>query len=239
MSLAKLPIRIASVMALRDKTWASAVFDSVITPLEQKVAEGGNVCLLVAYTDDAMSRSETLVRYDMTGQCPTVHLTFHAAIASGIRTTANGQTITTARSDSAFEAALDVLSAQIVRVLQHDAGPWAELWRSFVVRIGERHERRGGVARKGSRFAAREIVIPLEVVPDPLGAGAEWPWNKAVELFGADPELSDLGHVLGAFCGDLPAMPAWRADLATVGLPAAIGSAIGLVTEDGDEVVFR
>lgn len=239
MSLAKLPLRLASVMALRDKTWVGAsVFDSTIAPIDQKLANENGIPILIVYTDDTHATGSGANLADLTAFMPTVDLTFHVAVATAIETNAAGGVVTIAHSDAGFEAQLDIVEAQIVRVLQKDPGPWGDLFRAFAIRTGERRSRRGASARKGLRFAAREIIIPVEAVPDPIGTPDEYPWNIAVDLFRATPALDDFAKILGDFCDWQPSDPEWRRDLGNLGFDRDRAQALGFVSADGEEIVF-
>lgn len=237
MSLIKLPLRLVSVRALRDLTYAGdAVFDSAIVPLETKVADAKGVPLIVVYTDDAHASPEGWASHDLAGFRPTVSLKFHAAVATEIKSS-SGEVVV-ARSDEGFEATLDIMEAQILRVLQKGQGPWSELWRSLVIRADERHVRRGASALNGLHFAAREIEVPIESHPDPLGEGLEWPWNAVIDAFAADAELDGLATILLDFCTAEVAAPQWQRDLGNLGADRATALALGFVTAAGEELVF-
>ncbi len=237
MSLAKLPLRIATVLALRDLTWAGAsVFDSTIVPIDTKVADEKGMLFLVVYTESSHGSGHP--GHDMTGFCPNVDIVIHAAVATSFSGTAAGTSVEIARSDAGFEAQLDIVEAQIVRVLQRDTGPWADLWRAFARDHGEVRTRRGASARKGQRFAAREIIIPVDAVPDPVGVAGDYPWNIAVERFAAEPDLTDLSAILAGFCSDGVGLPEWRSFAGASGLDVATARAFGFATADGEDVVF-
>mgnify|MGYP000975258572 CR=1 FL=1 len=237
MSLAKLPLRIATVLALRGRTWvADRVFDSTITPIETKIDADKGLPFIVVYTDASHGSDE--IGRDLTAFRPDVDLVFHVAVATEFRGTESGTEVVLARSDPGFEAQLDVIEAQIARALQRDPGDWADLWRAFVLHHGELRSRRGASARKGSRFAAREIVLPVQLAADPEGTGDEYPWGTAIERFAAETDLADLAVVLRSFCDDGVALPDWAKLYRTLGFDAARARVLGFVTADGEEVVF-
>lgn len=237
MGLIKLPLRMATVRALTGATWAGdAVFDSAIVPLETKVADEKGVPLIVVYTDDARGEGLGANQRNPSNFLPDVSLTLHLAVATEI--SAKDGTAILGRSDFAFEAALDILEAQVVNTLQKADGPWPELWRTMARRVGERFVRRGASARKGIRFAAREMSLPIESYPDPSGRGIEYPWGDVIDTFDTDPDLSPLAETLRAFCDFEAGRPAWRGDIATTGFDRGTGRALGFVTADGEEIVF-
>lgn len=240
MSLAKLPLRIAAVRALRGATFAAdAVFDSAIAPLSDTISKGAGLPLIVVYSDDAVADPlARLASNDLSGFHPTVTLTFHAAIATAITVTDAGQTIELADSDAAYEALLDILEAQILAALQKGAGVWADLWRAFAISAGALHSRRGASARKGARFSAREIVLDVHAPANPLGIGPEYPWNLAVETMLADDETDDIGRLLDTVQTLAVGQPDWTNILTNTGLDKARAQALGFVTAAGEEVVF-
>jgi lambda repressor-like predicted transcriptional regulator len=240
MSLAKLPLRVAAVMALRGATFAGdAVFDSAIAPLAESVVKQQGLPLIVVYSDDAVADpASRLTASDLVGFVPTVTLTFHAAIATTIEVTSSGQVVRLADSDAAFEALLDILEAQILAALQRRGGAWAELWRTFALRVGTLQSRRGASVRKGTRFAAREIVLDVESVADPSGHGGEYPWNTALAALAADEATEEIATLLGGIVDAEVGEPDWAAMLNNTGLAYTRAKALGFVTAAGEEIVF-
>lgn len=232
MSLAKLPLRIATVLALRGRTWVGgAVFDSSILPMEARISEGGGLPFVVVYTDD--SHAELSHGHDLTSAATTVDLVIHAAVATEYRSDDGGAVVTVARSDAGFEAQLDIIEAQIVLALQRGEGPWCELWRAFAPVRQSVRTRRGAVARKGARFAAREMVMTVETVPDPCGVGPEYPWSQAIDAFAAEPDTADLAQVLGTFV-HADGAPEWLAIYRGLGMDAATARSFAFAAADGE-----
>lgn len=237
MSLAKLPLRIATVLALRGETWVGdAVFDSSITPMDDRVRDEKGLPFLVVYTDDA--HAESRLDRDLTGLQLSVDLIIHAALATDFRGTEAGTEVMVARSDAGFEAQLDVIEAQILRTLQRGTSDWCELWRAFAPRHGEVRSRRGASARKGARFAAREIVLPLETVADPSGEGPEFPWNIAADVFGAHADTIDLAEILRSFMNEGVGLPDWQRLYRTLGMDAATARSLSFAAADGDDFIW-
>lgn len=239
MSLIKLPLRVVTVKALTGLTYAGpAVFDSAIVPLEAKLADEQGVPLLVVYTDDSHAHAHNVNAHDMAGFHPRINLTVHAAVATQISTTASGQAVVIARADEGLEATLDIIEAQVLRVLQYGQGAWSNLWRTLALNVEDLHVRRGASARKGLRFAAREMVMSIKSHSDPLGEGLEYPWNDVIAAFQADQDLDGLAAVLSDFCTSQSTAPQWQKDLNVMGLDKASASALGFATADGEDVVF-
>jgi len=238
-SLIKLPLRIAAQKALLGRTYSGPfVFDSVITPLETQVNETKGNSFIAVYTDDAHLNSVAFNVRDLIGFQPRVSLTFHLGIAKGLTTISANKAIELSQSDASLEMILDIQEAQILRVLQTDQNPWSNLFRALALRFSDVHIRRGASSRKGLRFAAREIVLPIEGHPDPLGTGNEYPWNTVIDVFKHDPDLDEVAAMLEDFCTTDQMKPAWRKDFTCTGFDQATARALGLVTHEGDEILW-
>ncbi len=71
-------------------------------------------------------------------------------------------------TDAAFELYLDALDRQVVEALTDPVSPWAEIWRKLSSRILKIERRRVANAMTGQRLAAHQIVITLDLLPDPV-----------------------------------------------------------------------
>lgn len=237
MGLAKLPLRIATVMALAtDQRLPWRVFDSSISPIADTVTGASGSVILVVYTDGAHEPAGA--RRDFLTGRPVVELKIHAAVAAAMEVTAAGVVVTLAQSDAAFEAQLDLVEAAILRRLQRGSDPWCDLWRAFAQRHGDVHSRRGASSRRGLKFAARELIIEVETVPDPLGTGDEYPWNDAIALFEATDDVANVAPFLASFCTDQQSMPEWRLTYGALGMDAATARSFSFATSDGEDVTF-
>lgn len=70
-------------------------------------------------------------------------------------------------TDDAFEFYLDVVGRQVVNALSDPDNAWAEIWRRLsgsIIKI----ERKRTSDATGARIAAHQLVITLDLLPDPV-----------------------------------------------------------------------
>ncbi|WP_409560198.1 hypothetical protein [Hyphomicrobium sp. MC8b] len=186
MSLSRLALRIATVQALRGRTFAGEmVRDSEIGPIDESV-EGAEVPFIVVYTDE--SDADTDVPNEETslfGRCTTIDLTIEMAVTSRMK---GGWGIPS--TDAGFEITVDAIERQIRTALSDPDSAWAEFWRLLVREKKSDKSSRGASDRKGVRFAGRQIVLTVDVTPEPTpGTPLRGIWLKFVDLLAADDQL--------------------------------------------------
>lgn len=87
-------------------------------------------------------------------------------------------------TDTAFEFYLDVVGRQIVNALTNPDNEWAEIWRGLSSGIVKIERRRTADAASGTRIAAHQIVVTLDLLADPIAGEALAPssiWAKFFE----------------------------------------------------------
>lgn len=82
-------------------------------------------------------------------------------------------------TDPSFEFFLDVVGRQIVNALMDPTCEWAEIWRSLSSRVMKIERRRTSDAATGTRIAAHQLIVTLDVLSDPpqgepLAATSVW-----------------------------------------------------------------
>lgn len=238
MSLAKLPLRLLTVKALTGKTWAGDnVLDSAIAPIDKTVEDQKGILFIVVYTDDARSVPVANSR-DLTAATPSVDLVMHIAVATELKTQAGGIDVVIGRSDANFEATLDITEASILAVLSRGTDAWCNLWRSLVTSVSTIRSQRGASAKRGLRYAARELLLTVETPPNPLGTGEDYPWTDIIAAFDVDDDLKPFAAFLGEFVTGAASLQAWQQDYRTFGLSQSVAKALALVTETGEEITF-
>lgn len=227
MSLVALALRIATVKALAAATWAGpCVFDSAISTIDRKVLEGGRPVVIVL-TEEI---DETIVGRDLVAPDRTVALAIEAAIAGEIEGDGPGAAFRIPHTDEGLELSLDLLGHQILRALAAADGPWAELWRTLVLRVRESHRERGAGDRRGVRYAAHRRVMLCETIGEPaFGRAPEGAWATLLDLMTADGELAGLADLLREEIAAPAGMPDWRLAQARLGLTLAGAQALGIV----------
>ena len=71
-------------------------------------------------------------------------------------------------TDAAFEFFLDLVGRQIVNALSDPKSEWAELWKGLSESVAKIERKRTADATNGVRIAAHQLVITLDLRPDPV-----------------------------------------------------------------------
>jgi hypothetical protein len=171
--LARIALRMATIAALRGKTLVDDnVLDSEITALDAD-ADGN----LTTDQQKAFVTVYTNIGSDETGGDRSLHrsgrteLVIEIAVAStmvyrnedGDKEVAAGIPAT----DAAFEFYLDVVGRQIVNALSDPADAWVEIWRGLSSKVVKVERKRTSDAT-GTRIAAHQLVVTVDLLPDPV-----------------------------------------------------------------------
>ena len=235
MSLVAFAIRQTLKRTLVGKTYAEdRVFDSMVTPIDQKVVEG-QVPLIIVYTDD----DEATVPAFRINQPDkrALDVIVEMAIASKLEVVNDAVELTIPHTDAGLEAALAFMGRQVFRALSDPEDPWADLFRTFVTSGGLKvTQRRGAGTDKGTRFSARQIIFSVDPAHEPyFGEDPAYePWGRLIELMGTDEELAPFGDLLAAEIKGA-ALPSWQVVQASLGLSQTAmraGLALGPVYEN-------
>lgn len=210
--LARIALRMATIAALKGKTLVGDnVLDSEITALDADA--DGNLTtdqqkpFITVYThtatDDA-GGDRALHRSGLT------ELVIEIAVAAtmvyrnedGDKEVAAGIPAT----DSAFEFFLDATARQITNALTDPRDAWAEIWRNLSSSI-EKIERKRTSDATGTRIAAHQIVVTLNLLPDPVFGEPVSPtsiWTKFFAKIGesTDPVVAARVVILESLIGD-------------------------------------
>ena len=198
MSFARLALRIATVKALRGRTWAGEmVRDSEIGPIDD-AAQDKEIPFVVVYTDDAEG---SVVATDLFGNDGKQCLVIEIGVTTRMKKTrpVPGQSPWVLTStDAGLEMTIDGIERQIRLALGAVEDPWSELWRSIVVSIVMRKSQRGA-SNVGARFSGRQVVLDLALLRDPHPGRPLGPvWTKFLELCAADADLAPQVPMLTA-----------------------------------------
>lgn len=233
MSLGRLGVRVATCRALSGATIAEArVFDSAIDPIDRTIAQMRAPVLIVTTDDHA---AETVSGRDVQGAAASCDLVIEAAIASRVELKdpdggAAEASIEVPHTDEGMELMLDLLEHQVLATLLEGRNPWAAAWLAMVPRIHKRHSRRGADSDKGVRFAARQIVLSIDLVEPPV-TGAQVPensaWSGLLSLMDADAELEDIATWLRAEIEGAP-LTDWRRAARALAIPLDVSDGMGL-----------
>lgn len=200
MSLVALVLRIATVRALRGRTFAGGmVFDSKLIAPHVDAIENEAPIVIVS-TDDDEIKIEGRDLWDGQHQ---LDLVIEVAIASQLTVKGddgeNQKVLTVSNTSAGLEASLGILGWQITQALAMGGGPWGEIWRRLVPKVNNVFSRRGADITNGVAYAARQIVYVVDPLCEPvpgLTLGDGDIWTDILALMRTDGELSDIADII-------------------------------------------
>lgn len=222
MSLVAYAIRTTLWRALLGKTYAQdRVYDSQVAPIDETVQDQPEPFIIIA-TDDETS---DVSGHDYLGASRDLDVVIEIALASELRRDGG---INIPHTDEGLEMALNYMSRQVMRVLQADEDPWAELFRTFALSTKKMAMRRGASVEKGVRFAARQIVLSVAPLHEPeFGRAPSGAWAELIAAMRTDDILSVFADGLEEEITGT-AIPDWARLKARLGVTNAGASAVGL-----------
>lgn len=215
--LARIALRICTIEAIKGATLVGAnVLDSQIGALD--VAADGSfrsdqeAPFIAVYTDGSkISDGIDLRALHKSGA---TELTIEAGITAAMTATdeETGEStiigIGIPATDQAMEFFLDCVGRQVTTALSDPENEWAEIWRGLLSSVRMIERKRGSDAESGTRIAAHQLVMTLDLLPDPLFgvAVAETSiWAKFLAKMAAvdHPYLPTIQSLLGDPAGVL------------------------------------
>lgn len=189
--LARLAIRLATVEALKGNTFVGTnVLDSQISALDIAADEGLRTDqdrpFIAVYVDN--SRIEGALAAREMHKSGVTDLVIEAGIAATMTETdqETGESeiigIGIPATDRAMEFFLDSIGRQIVNALSDPRDDWAEIWRGLSASIVKIERKRTSDAT-GTRIAAHQLVITLDLLPDPVFGEPVAPTSIWARLF--------------------------------------------------------
>jgi hypothetical protein len=234
MGLVSLALRLATVRALRGKTYAGdRVHDSQIAPLDETI-RAERAPHIVIYTDED---AREVQGRDLMVADRMLDLVIELVVADKVGVTVENQEVSQAivipQTDAALEAQINLMERQALRALLAEAGVWPELWRVLVVRVVKVFSRRGSNA-EGVRFAARQITLQVDTLAEPPFETASGIWADFLAAMRAEPELAGLAEIVAAEIAT-PNLTGYEAAKAALGLAQDEAHGIGLAEPDADQ----
>ncbi len=238
MSIARTAVRVAAVKAITGRTLAGPrVADSAIEPIDVAVGEVRLPLVTVTTDDDTI---DTHGRDAWSGRRD-LDLVIEMAVATEVKD--GGFTIP--QTDAGFEWTLDIMEHQIERALFDEGTPWGAVFMMLVPRIHKRVSRRGASAERGVRFAARQLVLTVDVIATPEQGAEVDPgtgYGRLLALMAEDPELVKFGELLRGLI-EQPQRPGWKRAAEAAGLTRESAEAIGIApldpTEQGEPPILE
>jgi hypothetical protein len=224
--------RIAAVKALRGATAAEdRVYDSALSAFDFGKGEPRAPFIVVAIGDE---RGDARGSWRLGAlQERRIDLMFDLAVTKPgtLDAGADRPGVVIPPTDDGLEATLDLLHHQLQVRLQTGTDAWSECFRILAGGVHDILIRRGGDAKTGARFAARQIAWTLSPMFEPDKASlATW-----LQPFVADPELSDLAAVVRAAVEGPETTSTSNAIARLLGLTRAEATAFGLPPAPGRE----
>jgi hypothetical protein len=168
MSIIRPILRMCAVAALRERTLAEGrVFDSDNTPLAEALIREPEEAkpYITVYTDED-TRPGVSGR-DIYAAERNLSLVLEIGAASAVVTGKLGVMLQIPATDAGLELSVDIVESQALAALVGDPeSRWGELFRRMVLRIERVQGQRGGSAERGSRWAARQIILICDVIAD-------------------------------------------------------------------------
>lgn len=221
MSFSRLALRLATVKALTDATFAGhRVRDSEIGPLED-LAENEAAPVIIVYTDDEESN---IARRDLASHDGWQSLVIEVAVTTRMK---NAEGWEIPPTSEGLELTLDLIERQVIATLTGGNGTWATVWRDLVRECGKRTSRRGASAKDGTRFAGRQIVLEIQLPKEPASATIDGPlWSAFFAAIDVTPDLAEIATMLRAIAVGDSALTNFGAIRAAFGMTAAEGDAL-------------
>lgn len=171
--LARIALRMATIAALKGKTRVGDnVLDSEITALDADA--DGNLTtdqqkpFITVYTNNGGDGDAAPRQMHRSGH---TDLVIEIAVAATMAYRNENDDLEVASgipaTDANFEFMLDVIGRQIVNALTDPRDAWAEIWKGLsgsIIKI----ERKRTSDATGQRIAAHQLVITLDLLPDPV-----------------------------------------------------------------------
>jgi hypothetical protein len=233
MSVIRMLTRLTAVAALRGKTWADdRVFDSDNTPLSLVLTAGGAAKPYIVVYTDADNRHD-FGGTELYAARREMNLVLEIGVASKVEGTTGDAQIKTPLTDEGMEMALDMVEAQALDALFGDPqSDWAELFKSFVIRVERIVGQRGASADRDRRWAARQLGIICDVLSD-IAYGCPVPEFHPIRTFietsenNPESDMAPAATICAALVNQKTA-PQWEQVQATLGVRRLGLRAIGL-----------
>ncbi|MBK3745881.1 hypothetical protein G3A39_42790, partial [Paraburkholderia aspalathi] len=200
MSLTALAVRLATIRALKGRTFADdRVFDSKINPVNL-VALNEKKPVIVVTTDDD--------NIDITGRDffrgdHRLELVIEIAVTTKIEVNVEDggttEVVSIPSTDAGLEQTIGLIGWQVSKALAADGGEWGDLWRTLVTKVHSITSRRGADEANGVRYAARQFIFIVDHIAEPTPG--ELPnngdgWWRALRMMKDDAELSSIAKVI-------------------------------------------
>jgi hypothetical protein len=237
MSLARMALRISTVIALRDATMAQErVRDSALSQLDAEAVD--DLAPVITVSTEATERKRG-------AQMQQTSLVLELALTAKLRTDAETDQETDqivigfAETDGELDLMLDLFERETLDALARPDSAAADLFRALcggeaVNSPGSDYSSIRCVGAAGQRLAVRQILLTADTLLDPVrGEPCDW-LERFLDLIEGDPEYGAIHPLLSAFLAGSGLGAAFR-EQARLFLDAAGAKALGLSPLATDE----
>jgi len=240
MSLTALAVRIATIRALKGRTFAEdRVFDSKINPVNLVAKDEQKPVIIVTTDDDNVE----ITGKDLRAGDHKLELVIEIAVTQKISVKVEKEQTTEVLSipatDAGLETTVGLLGWQIAKALSADGGEWGDLWRSIVTNVHSISSRRGADDENGVRYAARQYIYSIDHIAEPTpgeALDASYGWGRILAAFKTDAELVSLAKLIEAEITKGEYLP-WEIARGELGLSNDEAGIIGVKPIEVDEIV--
>ncbi len=232
MSLTSLATRLCFVEAIRGQTLAGDnVEDGPLDPVSLAASTASP--LIVVYSDAEHFRSDSESFTQASGEdgAHQLVLTADLFLPSALSITPEGGTsVPIDVRDFGAGVAFDLMVHQIEGVLSVGASQWAQLFRSFVMKVTSIQIQAYVLPSqdKNTRYPARNITMTLDVIDSPpFGQPPTLIWQRFIAAVQASDDVADLAPIFESWI-EGKTLPSWQQIAAMVGLDPAQAGLIGL-----------
>ena len=175
--LARIALRVATIEALKGKTLVGDnVLDSQIGAIDiaadDSLRTDQEKPFIAVYVDG--SKIEDRIDLRSLHKSGSTELTIETGITAAMTETDQETGASTVigigipATDPALEFYLDCVGRQITTALSDPHDAWSEIWRSLSSSVLKIERKRTSDAASGTRIAAHQLVITLDLLPDPV-----------------------------------------------------------------------
>jgi hypothetical protein len=175
--LARIALRIATIEALKGKTLVGGnVLDSQIGAIDigadDAIRTDQEKPFISVYVDG--SKIEDRVDLRSLHKSGPTELTIEIGISAAMTETDQDTGVSAVigigipATDPALEFYLDCVGREIATALSDPGNAWAEIWRGLSSSVLKIERKRTSDAASGTRIAAHQLVITLDLLPDPV-----------------------------------------------------------------------
>lgn len=236
MSLVSFGLRLAVCRLLAGQTWAQErILNSPLDPVDDVVRQDKNGAvdprpLIAVFTNDEKGDNEGR---DIGGRRGSLDLIFFVYLPPD-RVEIDGGAIEFETRTPGGAMALDLVWHQCRTALLFGAPAWRAVYEKFVTKINDVRARPILIeTEKGARIPAKEVILTLDVLPEPdLGKPMNPNWLALDAAMRADDGAAPLADLIKAMIEEPANLASWQLERANLAVSEAAIRALGLAPVD-------